>query len=493
MAARNGNDNPRGVDGATPSPGLLPDTSGDNGGGNGGGSSPGTPLLGRHQGPDPRAGRRVSVRPQPTRAPRREAMALDPLWGRGAARTVARVPTRQWGVGGTVGGTAAAALRLPLSPGVAGAAAGGPPPPRGEMRPGGQPGNEHRVPGDRRQQRACRPPTPRGPCPSLLPSAPTASAQLTETAPAVDTTWAEAARPQPAARRPRLTCACGAKTTAPPRLAVACRPHPVSMAVGMAAVPAPAPYPPGEASVSGPPHRPEGAYSPRAHEGAPVRDEGSGSSLGGGCRPGSGEGPMLLWGVGGATGRTAAAAPRLPLTPGAAGSTTGLRPPPPPSHRDTNRGRRRSHPPARRRRAAAPPDASLPAARRVPAWMGHGPGSLTVAQQDLTRKLTCRHAWPSLWPWPLSPMTCGGDEGGGCCPPPPPVASAAVRPPPPPTPDPPPPLLLMRCGDVEPHPGPVRLTLANVTSLWLHWHTVAEWWADVDCSRRPASRRWHSK
>ena len=42
-----------------------------------------------------------------------------------------------------------------------------------------------------------------------------------------------------------------------------------------------------------------------------------------------------------------------------------------------------------------------------------------------------------------------------------------------------PPLLLLRCGDMEPHPGPMRVAQANVTSLRLHWHTVAEWRADV--------------
>ena len=43
----------------------------------------------------------------------------------------------------------------------------------------------------------------------------------------------------------------------------------------------------------------------------------------------------------------------------------------------------------------------------------------------------------------------------------------------------PPPLLLLRCGDVEPHPGPMRVVQANVTSLRLHWHTVTEWHADM--------------
>ena len=35
-------------------------------------------------------------------------------------------------------------------------------------------------------------------------------------------------------------------------------------------------------------------------------------------------------------------------------------------------------------------------------------------------------------------------------------------------------LLLLRCGDIEPHPGPMRVALANVTSLRMHWHTVAD-------------------
>ena len=42
-----------------------------------------------------------------------------------------------------------------------------------------------------------------------------------------------------------------------------------------------------------------------------------------------------------------------------------------------------------------------------------------------------------------------------------------------------PPLLLLRCGDIEPHPGRMRFALANATSLRLHWHTVANWRADV--------------
>ena len=124
VAAQNGGDDPRGGWLHDPKPGFLPGAPGASGGSNSGGGIPGGPPLGRHRGPDPRAGWRVSIRPQPTRGPRREAMALGPLWGRGAARAVARVPARQGGVGGTIGGTAAAAMRLPLPPGATGVAAG---------------------------------------------------------------------------------------------------------------------------------------------------------------------------------------------------------------------------------------------------------------------------------------------------------------------------------------------------------------------------------
>ena len=83
------------------------------------------PPLRRPQGPDPLPGQRVSKRPQPTWAPRDEAMALGPLQGRVPARAVARGPTREWAGGGMARGTAAVALRLPLPPGVTGT----PPPP----------------------------------------------------------------------------------------------------------------------------------------------------------------------------------------------------------------------------------------------------------------------------------------------------------------------------------------------------------------------------
>ena len=89
--------------------------------------APATPPLVWPQCPDPRPGWRVSIRPQPTRAPQGQVMALGPPRGRRPARAVARGPTLQWVVGGTTRGAAAAALRLPLAPGVARTVAGAPP------------------------------------------------------------------------------------------------------------------------------------------------------------------------------------------------------------------------------------------------------------------------------------------------------------------------------------------------------------------------------
>ena len=44
---------------------------------------------------------------------------------------------------------------------------------------------------------------------------------------------------------------------------------------------------------------------------------------------------------------------------------------------------------------------------------------------------------------------------------------------------PPAPLLVLCCGEVHPHPGPLRVAQANVRALCLHWHTVAESRVDV--------------
>ena len=92
--------------------------------------------LGWAREPDPLCGRRVSIRPQPTRAPRGEVMALGPFrWG-GPARAVAGGPTPAWGGGGMAWDPAAAALRLSLALGAARGVSGdspplSPPPPPG--------------------------------------------------------------------------------------------------------------------------------------------------------------------------------------------------------------------------------------------------------------------------------------------------------------------------------------------------------------------------
>ena len=99
--------------------------------------APATPLLEWPQCPDPRPGWRVSIRPRPTRAPQGEAMALGRPRGRGPARAVAKGPTLSWGVGGTAGGAAAAALRLLPAPGVTRTVAGAPPPPPSPSAGGG--------------------------------------------------------------------------------------------------------------------------------------------------------------------------------------------------------------------------------------------------------------------------------------------------------------------------------------------------------------------
>ena len=138
--------------------------------------APATPLLEWPRCPDPRPGWRVSIRPQPTRAPQGEAMALGPPRGRGPARAVARGPTLSWGVGGTAGGAAAAALRLLLAPGVTRTVAGAPPPPppaplrggrRTPMGPTDKAGCLPRESGGRGSHAAPPPPPPPAhtPCP----------------------------------------------------------------------------------------------------------------------------------------------------------------------------------------------------------------------------------------------------------------------------------------------------------------------------------------
>ena len=97
--------------------------------------------------------------------------------------------------------------------------------------------------------------------------------------------------------------------------------------------------------------------------------------------------------------------------------------------------------------------------------------------------------------FPPSVLTCGdvephtGPRAHSCTiwavlltsadiPPPPPPRRIGLRPPPPP-------LaagrlrLLECCGDIHPHPGPMRVIVSNVTSVRTHWAAVSGWEADM--------------
>ena len=59
--------------------------------------APANPPVGWPQCPEPGPGWRVCIHPQPSRAPRDEAMAMGPLRGQGPARAVTGGPMLQWG------------------------------------------------------------------------------------------------------------------------------------------------------------------------------------------------------------------------------------------------------------------------------------------------------------------------------------------------------------------------------------------------------------
>ena len=135
----------------------------------------------------------------------------------------------------------------------------------------------------------------------------------------------------------------------------------------------------------------------------------------------------------------------------------------------------------------------VPPAFRRPAWAGDlrrppGLGAACPCGPGATVDLQPCDAAPPLTP-PLAPsdrLQLSSWVGRALLPippPPPPPAGAAVAQPLPPR------LMgwrwdlpllpLLRCGDVHPHPGPLRVAQANLTSLRMHWHTVAEWLVDV--------------
>ena len=96
--------------------------------------------LGWAREPDPLCCRRLSIRPQPTRAPRGEVMALGPSrWG-DPVRAVAGGPTAVRGGGVTASHPAAAALRLSLALGAARGVSAPPPPRDGRWPRAGQGG-----------------------------------------------------------------------------------------------------------------------------------------------------------------------------------------------------------------------------------------------------------------------------------------------------------------------------------------------------------------
>ena len=145
----------------------------------------------------------------------------------------------------------------------------------------------------------------------------------------------------------------------------------------------------------------------------------------------------------------------------------------------SSRARVHAPPPAAcRRRACTSPYAAPSTHRHRPLDHGAaGPGSEINLHPCFAAPVA-----PPLAPsnhWRLSTWV------GWVLPPssPPPLGQPELHSPPHPggTPpgSPPPPLLLLLCGDVEPHPGPMRVAEADVTSLRLHWHTVPEWRADV--------------
>ena len=105
--------------------------------------------LGWTQEPDSLCGRRVSIRPQPTRALCGEVMAPGPSWGGDPTRALAGGPTPVWGGGGMARDLAAAALRLSLALGVARGVPGSSPPPPPRVGSGRGPGRRGAPPNQR--------------------------------------------------------------------------------------------------------------------------------------------------------------------------------------------------------------------------------------------------------------------------------------------------------------------------------------------------------
>ena len=129
--------------------------------------------------PDPLCGRRVSIRPQPRRAPRRGG-GTDSVSDGDHNWTAAGGPTPGWGGGGMPWDPAAAALRLSLALDVARGVSGSPPPPPrhpGTVVAAGRVDGAHRLTRDGLgrsvgQRDATPPPPPPPPAPTLAPLQP---------------------------------------------------------------------------------------------------------------------------------------------------------------------------------------------------------------------------------------------------------------------------------------------------------------------------------
>ena len=304
------------------------------------------PPLGRPRGPDPQPGRRVSIRPQPTRAPQDEVMALGPLRGREPARAVARGPTLEWAGGGMAGGTAAAALRLPLAPGDRDGGQRSPPP-RGAEVSKGLTGNVRRLTGEQGGRGAQQLKVAASPRPSLPTPAPNPTEALTverassEFRPAGEPWGRGGHRPRAAAGpNPRPHVPAPTPTEAP-AMAPRTDPPPDSIPVaprddggGSGGGLGTTGLPPGMGPEHGPSKRQEGVYTPTAHKGAPRRGDGSRPLLAGGLHPAVAGGPTLAWGGRGMAWDLAAAALRLSLALGAAGGVSWDIPPLPPLHKN---------------------------------------------------------------------------------------------------------------------------------------------------------------
>ena len=305
--------------------------------------APPPPPPGGAQDPDPWPSRRVSIRPQPTRAPRDEAMALGPLRGGGGglARAMATGPKLNWGCGGVAGGTGAAALRLPLAPVATGTAAGDPPPsppsppPRGAKESEGLTGDVDCLTREQEERGRQQLKAPKGPHRGLPATAP-------EPTEALDVTLClhAAARPRRLTMAWAVNCGGGGGNTT--ALSGALPDTPGAGDGGDGSGTSPGDPPPGEAPGSGSPARQEGVYTLIIYEGAPERGDGTESPPGEGTSPSNGKGPhgeVGEWRYGRGHSRHA---PRLPLAPDVTGMATGDPPPYPPPWNEGVRGADRS-------------------------------------------------------------------------------------------------------------------------------------------------------